>query len=69
MDKGILFLLIIGVTLAVVHVSDVVITFGIIAALALVAIKLCWSILQPYSQTPLQSYKAAPVRSDSSKKS
>lgn len=49
MNKSILLLIMIGVVLAVVHVPEFVITVGLIAFLAIAAIKLLWAMLTPFS--------------------
>ena len=64
MDKSILLLIAAGVVLAFLHMPTVVITFGIIITLAMVAIKLCWLIVQSFSQPsePVMQRRTAPVR-------
>ncbi len=65
MDKSILLLSAAGVVLVFLHLSTVVVTFGIIIALAMVATKLCWMIVQSFSQSneqPVMQRRTAPVR-------
>ena len=57
MDKSILSLILIGIALAVVHIPSMTITLGIIAVLVIAAIKLFWSILEPYSQPSAQKIR------------
>lgn len=65
MDKSIILLIAAGVVLAFLHMSAVFITFGIIITLAMVAIKLCWMIVQAFAQPSDQTVmqrRTAPVR-------
>lgn len=50
MNKSILSLIAIGIALSILHVPEVMITVGIISCLAILSIRLCWSVLQPYSE-------------------
>ncbi|MGC1308691.1 MAG: hypothetical protein WA885_15810 [Phormidesmis sp.] len=61
MDKSILLLIASGVIVAVLHMPTVVITFGIIAALVMASIKVCWTIVQSFSQ-PVEPRRPLPVR-------
>ena len=65
MDKRILLLAAAGVVLAFVHMPTVAITLGTIVILAMVAIKVCWIIVQSFSQPsaqPVMQRRTAPVR-------
>ena len=61
MDKSILLLVASGVVVAFLHMPTLVITVGIIAALVMMAIKVCWTIVQSFSQ-PNVSPRTLPVR-------
>lgn len=59
MDKTIFSLLIIGIALATLHVSSVLVPLLIIGGLAIATIKLFWKVLQAFS-TP--TARPCPVR-------
>ena len=61
MDKSILLLIASGVVVAFLHAPTVVITFGIIATLLVMAINICWKIVQSFSQ-PVTPRRASFVR-------
>ncbi len=58
MNKSILSLIAVGIALSILHVPEIMVTVGIIGGLAILAIKLCWSVLQSYSQ-PSQAQEQA----------
>lgn len=62
MDKSILSLILIGIALAVVHIPSMTIMLGIITFLVIAAIKLFWSILEPYSQPAAQRVRVQKTR-------
>ena len=64
MDKSILLLIASGVVVAFLHAPTMVITFGIIAAMLVMAIKICWTIVQSFSQ-PAAPRQASFVRNQS----
>ena len=61
MDKTILFLLVVGIALALLHVPSVLVPLIVIGGSAIAAIKLFWTILQAFS-TP--TTRPCPVRTD-----
>lgn len=61
MDKSILLLIASGVVVAFLHMPTLVVTFGIITALVMMAIKVCWTVIQSFSQ-PSVSHRTLPVR-------
>ncbi len=63
MDKSILFLMMIGMVLVIVHVPHVVMTLGIISGLSVVSIKLIWMVMQGFSQSSPPSQQRSPVAS------
>ena len=61
MDKSILLLIASGVVVAFLHAPTVVITFGIIATLLVMAVKICWKLMHAFSH-PVTSRRNMPVR-------
>ena len=61
MDKSILLLIASGVVVAFLHMPTLVITIAIIATLVMMAVKVCWKIMQSFSQ-PSVSRRTQPVR-------
>ena len=61
MDKTILSLLFVGIVLALLHVSSVLVPLIVIGGLAIVAIRLFWMVLQAFSAT---TARPCPVRNN-----
>ena len=66
MDKSILFLIILGIALAFLHVPHTVLTLGIIGFLLIATIKLSWLMMEALSGSEERSQKSTLTLSPSS---
>lgn len=65
MDKSIILLIAAGVALTFLHMPTVMMTLGTIITLAMVAIKICWLVVQSFahpSDQLVMQRRTAPVR-------
>ena len=61
MDRSILLLIVAGIALAFLHTPETTTIFAIIAALVMGSIRICWMLIQAFSQSAVQP-RTAPVQ-------